>query len=115
MDVARLTKQETDGFPKHELHGMISQLRRAAVSIPSNVAEGSLRNSDREFLRFVAFARGSCAELETLAILSVDFGYLSADSALHASIDQCSRLLNGLALKLRASVPAKSRGPTYEY
>ena len=105
MDVARHTKHETDGFPKSEQLGMISQMRRASVSIPSNVAEGSLRTSKKEFHRFIAMARGSCAELETLAILSVDFGYLTLDSELHAQIDRCSRVLNGLAASLRASKP----------
>ena len=103
MDVARLTKRETDTFPRNEQLGMISQMRRASVSIPSNLAEGSLRTSKKEFHRFVAMARGSCAELETLAILSVDFGYLASDSKLHAQIDRCSRVLNGLAASLRTS------------
>lgn len=65
MDVARAVYRLTEGFPKSELYGLTSQMRRAAVSIPSNIAEGRLRGHKKEFVQFLFIAFGSGAELET--------------------------------------------------
>jgi four helix bundle protein len=96
-----LTKQIyllTNEFQKHELYGLTSQLRRAAVSVPSNLAEGAARNSKREFGYFVGIARGSLAEIETQVELAVSLGYMSEESAkqLVANIAGIGRLLTGL-------------------
>ena len=69
----------TSGFPSEERFGLISQLRRAVVSIPSNIAEGAGRNTEKDFRHFLYTAMGSAFEVETLLILSVDIG-LIADS-----------------------------------
>nr|WP_321353650.1 four helix bundle protein [uncultured Draconibacterium sp.] len=69
----------THTFPKDELFGITSQMRRAAVSIPANIAEGCGRNSDKELSRFLDIANGSAFELETLVILSLDLEFLSQD------------------------------------
>lgn len=72
LNVYRTTKH----FPKEELYGLVSQMRRAAVSIPSNIAEGFARLHNKEYRQFLYVALGSCAELETQIELSVDLGYL---------------------------------------
>lgn len=64
----------TSQFPKQEIYGMTSQMRRAAVSIPSNIAEGSQRGTNKDFANFIGIARGSLAELETQFILARDIG-----------------------------------------
>ena len=67
-----LTRQ----FPKEEIFGLVSQMRRAAVSIPSNISEGAARNSIKEFIRFLYISLGSLAELETQLIISLNQGYI---------------------------------------
>lgn len=85
-------------FPKEELFGLTNQIRRAAVSIPSNIAEGIVRNTNRDTLQFLFVARGSLYELETQGFLAVDQGYLSpADhDKMMVQMVLCKRLLQGL-------------------
>ena len=73
--LVRVVYDLTATFPRSEQYGLTAQMRAAAVSVPSNIAEGSGRGSDRDNARFVGFAIGSSCELETLAILSHDLGY----------------------------------------
>lgn len=85
-------------FPKDELYGLTSQLRRAAISVPSNIAEGQARYSRREFHHFLANARGSLAELETQIMLASDLAYLpskEADALLFKTAE-LGRILKGL-------------------
>ncbi|MHB8634980.1 MAG: four helix bundle protein [Fimbriimonadaceae bacterium] len=77
------------------------------------MAEGSQRHGRKEFRQFVGIARGSCAELETLSALAVEFGYLPSDSDLHTVIDRCARLLHGLAKSLQAG-DAVAAGPSID-
>jgi len=79
MDLAVFTYQLTGFFPKEEKYGLISQIQRCAVSIPSNIAEGSGRVSTKEFQHFISIALGSSFELETQVILAFRFGYISKD------------------------------------
>jgi len=72
-DVYNITKT----FPQSEIYGLTSQIRRCAVSIPSNIAEGSARNSNKEFIQFLYIALGSCAELETQLIISKEINIVS--------------------------------------
>jgi four helix bundle protein len=72
----------TSGFPPTELYGLTTQMRRAAVSVPSNISEGAGRNSRKEFFHFLGVALGSLAELETQVILSQRLGYLENTSLL---------------------------------
>ena len=92
----------TDDFPKHELYGLAAQLRRAAVSVPSNIAEGSVRGK-REFVHFLNVARGSLAETETQLMIANTRGYIMADEMqkLLTMADELSRILMGLLNSLK--------------
>lgn len=94
----------THSFPKDELSGITRQMRRAAVSIPSNIAEGSQRTSDKEFGNFILIARGSLAELETQCILSADLGFLSEADLQEIMVitEELSRMLHAFYSKLKA-------------
>src|ERR1035437_8605195 len=80
MNLVILTYRLTNQFPKEELFGLASQMRRAAVSIPSNIAEGHGRNSDKELIRFLFISLGSASELETHILLSNKLDFLKEDS-----------------------------------
>ncbi|MDR3130514.1 MAG: four helix bundle protein [Treponema sp.] len=71
----------TQGFPSTEKFGIVSQMRRAAISIPANIAEGQARNTTGEFLQSLGFARGSLAELETFIIISEELAYLKPENS----------------------------------
>ena len=72
-DVYKLTKE----FPKEEIYGLSSQMRRAAISYPSNISEGAARNSKADYVRFIYISLGSLSELETQVIISKNLGYIS--------------------------------------
>ena len=80
MDLAVLVYQHTNKFPKEELYGIVSQMRRASVSISSNIAEGHGRFSNKELIRFLFISLGSTSELETQLALSLRLGFLSDES-----------------------------------
>ena len=86
----------TQAFPKEELFGLTSQMRRAAVSIPSNIAEGSARTGAREFAQFLNVARGSLSELETQLLIASDLGYMRLDHPIFDTVDRVSKLITGL-------------------
>ena len=93
----------TATFPASERYGLVAQMRRAAISIPSNIAEGFNRKHNREYGHFIDIALGSCAELETQIELSSDLGYLGTDtrSALLERLDHESRMLRNLLKRIR--------------
>jgi four helix bundle protein len=86
----------TEEFPKEEIYGLVSQMRRAAVSIPSNIAEGAARASKAEFRKFLAIAQGSISELETQIIISGKLGFCSNHESLLSELDEISRMIVGL-------------------
>jgi len=97
-----------DAFPQHEIDGLTSQLRRAAVSIPSNFAEGQAHYTNPEFIRFLRHARGSLAEIETRILISQDRGYVPkarAHELIHQT-DELGRVISGLISSLKKSQDA---------
>ncbi len=92
----------TEGFPKTEIYALTNQIRRAAVSIPTNIAEGQGRNSTRDFLHFLSVAQGSLMELETQITIATRLGYLEAsqEERLLTSTAEISRMLSGLKSSL---------------
>src|SRR5262249_60838395 len=98
MALAEECYQVTKGFPKEELFGMTSQIRRAAASIPANIAEGQGREHTKEFLHHLSVARGSLMELETHLMLSQRVGLLDPAKAtlLLTQTERISRMLSGL-------------------
>jgi len=105
----------TDGYPAAERYGLVSQSRRAAVSVAANIAEGAGRGGGGEFTRFLWIARGSLMELGTELSLARDLGMLRVDSAeeLLSMLDETGRILMGL-LKSRGAVPRPDRVPSRE-
>jgi len=103
--------KSTEVFPKEERYGLTSQIRRAAVSIPANIAEGAGRYSSREFAHFLSNAQGSASELETELIISHGLGYLDERtfSRLIEQLERIGRLITGLAKHVgKSSQPSKS-------
>jgi four helix bundle protein len=98
MELVTETYRVTKEFPKEELFGLASQLRRAAVSIPSNIAEGKGRLSKGEFRQFLGHARGSLAELETQILIAQNLNYLDGAEAnrLLTKVEEVGKVLNGL-------------------
>ena len=102
----RATYRLTRAFPKHEMFAMTSQIRRASVSVPSNIAEGSGRNSDKDFAHFLEQAYGSLMELASLFFLALDEGYVS-EADVTKLFDEMEKLAKGIAA-LNRSLDVKS-------
>jgi four helix bundle protein len=83
VDLALEIYRHTQNFPKNELYGLTSQLRRAAVSVPSNIAEGKGRSSDKELILFLHHSRGSLLELETQVFIARELAYIEESQAKH--------------------------------
>ncbi len=100
IDYVTVVYKLTESFPAQELYGLISQMRRAAVSIASNIAEGAGRNSKKEFKQFLSIAQGSVAELETHIIIAQKLGYCSDVDGLLSDLDEISKMIVGLSKRL---------------
>lgn len=103
VDLVETVYRLSRDWPNHELYGLVSQARRASVSIPANIAEGAGRRSTGEFMQFVGVARGSLAELETLLVVAARLGYLEDDvlEILMKDVAEVGRMLTGLMQSLR--------------
>jgi len=99
IKIAKTVYQLTGKFPKQEIYALADQLRRAAVSVPSNIAEGQARKSPGDFRRFLHIALGSLAEVDTQLILAQEFGYLSKED-----IDPMDMEIQNLRKKLYALI-----------
>lgn len=101
MQLAREVYQITEGMPKHEVYGLTSQIRRASVSVPANIAEGYGRNHRKEYVQFLGVANGSLKELETLLLLAHDLNYLNDITKLMSLCESVGRLLTRLRQSLQ--------------
>ena len=106
MALARAVYGATNKFPREEVFGLQSQIRRAAVSIPANIAEGRGRLTDLQFRHFLGNSRGSICELQTELELACDLGFVDASKtmALMEQSSEVARLLNGLIAKMPSKV-----------
>jgi len=101
MHLVEVVYRETSKFPDYERFGLISQMQRAAVSVPSNIAEGAGRGGDKEFLRYLGIARGSLCELETQFMIARRLGYISNMESVTNHMDMLFGLIGGLMNSLR--------------
>lgn len=109
MELCREVYTLTRKFPQEERYGLVSQINRSAISIPSNIAEGCSRRSEPEFKRFLEISLGSSFELETQLILSKDFTFLNEDEFLSVfqKLEKIQKGLNLLITKINSVTPAK--------
>jgi four helix bundle protein len=105
MDLVTAVYRASQGFPKEEIFGLVSQIRRSAVSVPSNIAEGHARTSRKEFQYFLSNARGSLAELETQLTIAHQLAYIDGTgiNQLLDRLGEVGRILNGLLTALKRS------------
>lgn len=96
-EIYKLTKK----FPKEEIYGLTNQIRRCAVSIPSNIAEGSARQSDKELIQFLYIALGSAAELETQLIIAQNLSYIITIQEVSNKLDTIKKTILGLIKYLK--------------
>jgi four helix bundle protein len=113
MDLVAAVYDETRGFPREELYSLTSQMQRAAVSIPSNIAEGKGRSTDRDRALFFCHARGSLLELETQILIGERLSYLTAGRAetLLKISTELGRMLNSLIQSIRVLENNKAQQP----
>jgi four helix bundle protein len=106
MGLALSVYRATDTFPKHELYGLVQQMRRAAVSVASNIAEGKGRHTDKEFRQFLFNARGSLLELETQLIIARELRYLQNETytTVRSQTREVGRSMAGLLNSLSSSI-----------
>ena len=116
IDLTTLVYESTTDFPRQEIYGLTSQMRRASVSIASNVAEGSARGTRRDFRQFVKLAEGSNCELQTQLVIARRLGFgnpvkLTAAEALSIEI---GKMLGGLSTYLAREIQANRSNPPYD-
>jgi four helix bundle protein len=102
IELVVLVYAMTEKFPEKEKFGLTNQIRRAVVSVPSNISEGHMRTTNKDFRQFLSIARGSCAELETQSIIANKLGYISSDdfNILFPKIEEVAKMLSSLSAKL---------------
>jgi four helix bundle protein len=110
MDFVVDVYKSTNSFPNDERFGLISQIRRASVSIAANIAEGAGRKSTKEFLNFLSIAQGSTSEVETELLISMRLNYLPEKDyqGLAVKLDEIGRMITGLSNHLKSKLDSKS-------
>ncbi len=113
IDMVTSIYMVTKSFPKEELFGLVSQIRRAAVSVPSNIAEGYARGTDREKLHFLRISSGSMSEVETQLLLSLKLGYIGQESydVLSEAVASVWKQLNALISSVKKKLSPKELSP----
>ncbi|WP_296892131.1 four helix bundle protein [Thiobacillus sp.] len=102
MELVEEIYRMTSNFPAQEQYGLVSQMRRAAVSIPSNLAEGAARDGNREFARFLSIARGSLSELDTQCQIAMRLGYFKqGQGQAEILLERVGKLVSGLHKKVK--------------
>ncbi len=109
MDLVVRIYKATEIFPTHERYGLTSQIRRAAVSIPANIAEGAARQSSKEFAHFLSNAQGSASELETELLIAQRLEYLGSGGyfEMRNELESVGRMLVGLARNVRRNFASR--------
>lgn len=107
VDFVVMIYKMTENFPKEEKFGLTSQIRRAAVSIPANIAEGAARKSEKEFLQFLSISQGSASEVETELLIANRLNFLDKSDfeQLVNSLDDLGRMITGLSNHLKRKMP----------
>ena len=116
IDLTTLVYESTTDFPRQEIYGLTSQMRRASVSIASNVAEGSARGTRRDFRQFVKLAEGSNCELQTQLVIArrLGFGNPVNHTAAEALSIEIGKMLGGLSTYLAREIQANRSNPPYD-
>lgn len=107
IELVKKVYKITSNFPEKEVFGLISQIKRAAVSITSNIAEGAARNSRKEFIQFLYISLGSCAELDTQLIISKELGFLKSENSVFDDLERIKIKFLGLIKFLKKSEETK--------
>jgi len=113
IELVKQVYEITNLFPNEETYGLISQMRRSAISIPSNISEGAARNSKREFIQFLYISLGSLAELETQMVISTELGYIPQNSQIFSQIELLRRKLLNF-IKYLKKIKQKMKREAYE-
>lgn len=116
-DFALLVYKVTGSFPYDEKYALTSQIRRAALSISTNIAEGKGRSTDKDFIRFLHIARGSLEECKVYIMFAKDLSYIDKEcsEALESRVDKIGRMLNGLIIAKLGNLGLKEDEVEYEY
>jgi len=114
IEMVTMIYQITGNFPKEEMYGLTNQMRRSAVSVPSNIAEGAGRNSSKEFVQFLHFAIGSLSELETQLIIAFNLKYISNEQKqkMDVIMNSIFKMLSGLVQSVKKRTPLVTRHPS---
>ena len=104
MDLVENIYNMSSCFPKEEIYGLTSQIRRAAISIPSNIAEGASRNGSKEFVQFLYISLGSISEVETQIMLAKRWGFVDKADSILKDITTIKKMLNGLIGHLKGKI-----------